>query len=389
MILVLFLSTFFSLPGSLALTSRAVQPLAPLMTDFVWYPKFVVTGDSPNFTAQWSGGTPPYTVSWNFGDGQTGNGPQVFHKFNSPANYTVTVTVTDSLGLTSSRAHGVKVQAWPINIFGWVVRWNITANDGINIWNVTYHGTLVIRDVRLTAIQVLYSPAPSGQPFCGPFYDEPFNETGVRADGNIFYENSTNPLNPYFQLRAEYRVEGYYYQEAYRFYPTGRWNTEFIAARGGCAFDHIYEPHWRFSLATGNYTQDLLSTYTPSGAWQDLIWEGNYTDNGFRDASHNSTQWRFGANGMYYYITPTIVRADLDLPDLSSNLILVRARPNEIELSHPLVGIENPIEFVNGELAFRRNIAFWFIPRVWDHGPVNAAPPKDITLSFYPYGSWP
>ncbi len=210
----------------------------------------------------------------------------------------------------------------------------------------------------------------------------------MKADGNIFYENSTDPLNPWFQIRAEYRVGGYYYMEAFRFYPTGRWNVEQTIARGGCAFDHIYEPHWRFNLAVGNTTQNFMSEYTPTGAWQDLIWEGNYTDNGFRDPAHNSSQWRFG-DQREYYVVPTIVRADLDLPYLSSNMVLVRERPNEIERSHPGNGIENPVQFVNGELAFRRNITFWFIPRIWDHGPINGAPPKDITLSFYPYGSWP
>ena len=196
---------------------------------------------------------------------------------------------------------------------------------------------------------------------------------------------------------------GYYYQETYRFYPSGRFDTELTIARGGCAYDHIYEPHWRFNLATGNTTQDLFSSYTPSGAWQDLIWEGNYTENGFKDPTHSDSQWRFGGEGRYYYITQTIVRADLDLPYTPSNMILVRARPNEVETFHTEL-CENPntnpptpdpaycpspLAFVNGELAFRRDIAFWYIPRVWDHGPVNAAPPKDITLSFYPYGAWP
>ncbi len=298
--------------------------------------------------------------------------------------------------------HGVIVQSWPVKVFGWVVPWNITSNDGINIWNVTYHGILVIRDVRLAAAEVLYAVNPTvSQPFCGPFYDEPYNETGVKLDGDIFYENSTSPLNPYFQIRAEYRVGGYYYQETYRFYPSGRFDTELTIARGGCAYDHIYEPHWRFNLATGNTTQDLFSSYTPSGTWQDLIWEGNYTENGFKDPTHSNSQWRFGDDGRYYYITQTIVRADLDLPYTPSNMILVRARPNEVETFHteecvnPITGAPDPtycpspLAFVNGELAFRRDIAFWYIPRVWDHGPVNAAPPKDITLSFYPYGAWP
>ena len=50
--------------------------------------------DPDGFITQWQ---------WSFGDGLTiFNGPQTFHSYNNPGNYTVTLTVTDNAFLTSS-----------------------------------------------------------------------------------------------------------------------------------------------------------------------------------------------------------------------------------------------------------------------------------------------
>ncbi len=48
--------------------------------------------------------------SWNFGDNYVlGSGPNAFHTYSSPGNYTVTLTVTDNAGLTNSSSRVVPV----------------------------------------------------------------------------------------------------------------------------------------------------------------------------------------------------------------------------------------------------------------------------------------
>jgi PKD repeat protein len=49
-----------------------------------------------NFTGDATGGTSPYSYSWDFGDGQSSTQQNPSHTFNSSGNYTVTLTVTDS-----------------------------------------------------------------------------------------------------------------------------------------------------------------------------------------------------------------------------------------------------------------------------------------------------
>ncbi|MBV9802339.1 MAG: PKD domain-containing protein, partial [Solirubrobacterales bacterium] len=72
------------------------------------------TGTTESFNA--AGTTDPESTitdySWNFGDGSStdaGSSPTTSHAFNGPGTYTVTLTVTDQLGLTSTSTQQVSV----------------------------------------------------------------------------------------------------------------------------------------------------------------------------------------------------------------------------------------------------------------------------------------
>ncbi|MFI5414726.1 MAG: PKD domain-containing protein, partial [Candidatus Lutacidiplasmatales archaeon] len=61
------------------------------------------------FSAPITGGLPPVTYSWLFGDGGASTLPNVTHEYTSVAEYPVTLTVTDGLGETVHRALTVDV----------------------------------------------------------------------------------------------------------------------------------------------------------------------------------------------------------------------------------------------------------------------------------------
>lgn len=57
-----------------------------------------------------SGGVPPYTVAWNFGDGGAGAGTSAPHLFMSTGTFTATAVVTDSRGISAQASAPVSVR---------------------------------------------------------------------------------------------------------------------------------------------------------------------------------------------------------------------------------------------------------------------------------------
>lgn len=86
-----------ALPSVVSGGPNVAAGLAPLFVQFY----AVVAG----------GGGPPYTATWEFGDGSTGMGGLVVHQYTTPGRYNATVTVTDRLNRTNSTAYSITAYA--------------------------------------------------------------------------------------------------------------------------------------------------------------------------------------------------------------------------------------------------------------------------------------
>lgn len=101
-------TTIAGLPGSLAVTigASATTGVAPLPVAF---------------SASASGGTPPYTYDWNFGDGSPhASGATPSHTFTTAGSFTVTVTVTDAVAATATATASISV-SFPASPYQYLV----------------------------------------------------------------------------------------------------------------------------------------------------------------------------------------------------------------------------------------------------------------------------
>jgi len=91
-------ATDSSTPLQTATSSKSVTIATPppLSTSFTVQPAIPIVNTPVTFTATTTGGTAPYSVTWNFGDGTSGTGASVVHTFSNAQAYTVTETATDS-----------------------------------------------------------------------------------------------------------------------------------------------------------------------------------------------------------------------------------------------------------------------------------------------------
>ncbi len=81
--------------GSLLQYER-VGHASTLSASFTSQPTTPAAGQTITFTATASNGSPPYSYTWNFGDGGTTSGQAVDHAYSQAGDYTVRLTVTDS-----------------------------------------------------------------------------------------------------------------------------------------------------------------------------------------------------------------------------------------------------------------------------------------------------
>ena len=95
-----------------------------------------------NFTGSASGGTAPYSYNWSFGDGWTSSLTNPAHAYLNRGDYTAILTVTDSVGITSSVTAPVSVE--------WVRFINGTVIDGDSKSGVS--GVKILTDTGLSTM---------------------------------------------------------------------------------------------------------------------------------------------------------------------------------------------------------------------------------------------
>lgn len=80
-----------------------------LSSSFTFSPTSISPNSPVAFSASTTGGSAPYTYSWNFGDGNTATGASPSHTYATAGSYTITLTTTDNNGATVTKTQQVSV----------------------------------------------------------------------------------------------------------------------------------------------------------------------------------------------------------------------------------------------------------------------------------------
>ena len=101
--------------------------------------RFIKSGEVVQFSSQVGGGFPPYSYSWDFGDGKTSNDASPLHKYRGSGEYSITLTVTDDRGNSDTVTLSDYITVQP----GWSV-----GNIAGNAWNgLTAFGRVLLNIV--------------------------------------------------------------------------------------------------------------------------------------------------------------------------------------------------------------------------------------------------
>ncbi len=88
---------------------RVHQANNSLTASFSFSPMSPTTGQTLTFTASASGGSPPYTFTWSFGDKSSATGNPVTHAYSTAGSYTIAMNASDSTGHTAASSQTITV----------------------------------------------------------------------------------------------------------------------------------------------------------------------------------------------------------------------------------------------------------------------------------------
>lgn len=142
-----------------------------------------------------SGGVPPYTLSWNFGDGAAGAGSAPSHSYTNTGNFTTTATVTDSRGISVQVSLPISIRSvngtWTATFSGIALLPKaIDLVQDLTAVTATMNGTAdgfasgtgSVSNPRLLAVSVTFAdavPAPFALTFVGTLNDTLLTWTGT------------------------------------------------------------------------------------------------------------------------------------------------------------------------------------------------------------------
>jgi PKD repeat protein len=160
-------------------------------------------GQTVAFVASASGGAPPYTYSWSFGDRSSGTGSRAIHAYSSAGNFTVLLTANDSGSPQQSRSSQENISVISSNSPEIKISYSYSYNDTLfpppvgdtlliihlTVQNIGYGNFTAnpLRDMYVTVSSQNYTV----NPFLDYLLSDRFNATNIAnmqsASGDVVF----------------------------------------------------------------------------------------------------------------------------------------------------------------------------------------------------------
>lgn len=135
----------------------------PLSHSFTISPASPSIGQPVTFAASAEGGAPPYTFTWDFGDGSTATGPTVSHAYSPDGTYTVRLVTTDNASSTLTSQRSILVGIFSFAAAG---DFGLNSRSGANWRSMASSGA----NFALALGDLLYNdPPPTEEDWCRNF----------------------------------------------------------------------------------------------------------------------------------------------------------------------------------------------------------------------------
>jgi hypothetical protein len=271
-----------------------------------------------------------------------------------------------------------------VNQHGWQMNYDVTASDGLRVYNVSYNGVPVLTSGKLAEWHVDYNSGSSGfvdVTGCGggggfPIY--PYGDTVVRS----FQAGSTSDTG--FEVVQDFRMGSwgnscnYRYEQHWQFFADGRFRVVTGSFGKGCNYNggmSVYRPVIRLDVAIDGDADDTFSRWDGS-EWQEINQETYLTpydeaDHGAHETNGQGYSWRvLDDSGMGFHIVMDVGQFAPEERGDEPFWYITRHRPSEGDADLGSFGSgyccndnhqQGPEIFVNNETIGSENIVLWYV----------------------------
>jgi hypothetical protein len=193
----------------------------------------------------------------------------------------------------------------------WEINYQLTKSDGVEIKDVKYQGTTMIRSAKLVDWHVNYNVG-DGYGFSDamgcPMYSSaavvafqaPEINDLIKNDSVVGFSLTQDFRSPVWPLSCNYR-----YQNKYEFYTDGRFRICGVNMGLGCGYGAMYKPVFRIDLFPGDNASEKIEQWS-GHAWEPITSEKWHLQTEKTAYHNNGSLFKITKNnGTGFYVVPS------------------------------------------------------------------------------------